>query len=265
MRLRILDHGAMHCDLTWLVLQAGLTLSTRDNPYMARQWVECPTHTVLVEHDAGFLLWDTSVPPNWETHWQKSGGQELFPYDAATTDQHLENVLKGLGVSSEQITHVCLSHLHQDHAGNLGLFKDSPAQIVCSRAEWEGATSFAGNALGAHIKQDYLNIPMTTIDEDTEIVPGVTMRMMPGHTWGTSVLQVDLPQSGTMVFTSDAIYRSENFGPPATGSAIVWDQNLWLESVEKIRVLVDETDATVVFGHDADQRRQLQFAPHVYE
>ena len=48
--MHILDHGSMHCDLTWLVLQGDYTLASRSNPTLPRQWVECPTYTVLIEH-----------------------------------------------------------------------------------------------------------------------------------------------------------------------------------------------------------------------
>ena len=58
-----------------------------------------------------------------------------------------------------------------------------------------------------------------------------------------------------MIFTSDAIYMGDSYGPPATPAAIVNDLGAWYSSVEKIRGIAEKTDATVVFGHDADQLR----------
>ena len=52
--------------------------------------------------------------------------------------------------------------------------------------------------------------------------------------------------------------------PPATGAAIVWDNLQWLESVEKLRRIAGETDATVIFGHDPLQREQLKLSPTGY-
>jgi glyoxylase-like metal-dependent hydrolase (beta-lactamase superfamily II) len=86
----------------------------------------------------------------------------------------------------------------------------------------------------------------------------------PGHTWGTLSLQVDLPESGTTIFTSDAVYMGESWGPPAIGAAIVWDSVRWLESVEKLRNIAQATDATVIFGHDEEQAASLPFAPDGY-
>lgn len=86
----------------------------------------------------------------------------------------------------------------------------------------------------------------------------------PGHTWGTMSLQLDLENDGTKIFTSDAVYLQESWGPPAVGAAIVWDNVRWLESVEKLRGIADRTGAEVIFGHDAEQRKSLRLAPDGY-
>ena len=74
-------------------------------------------------------------------------------------------------------------------------------------------------------------------------------------------MQVDLPDTGTMIFTSDAVYMGESYGPPTTPAAIVNDMGQFYASVEKIRGIAEKTDATVVFGHEADQLRGLRLAP----
>ena len=74
-------------------------------------------------------------------------------------------------------------------------------------------------------------------------------------------MQVDLADSGTMIFTSDAIYMGDSYGPPATPAAIVNDLGAWYSSVGKICGIAEKTDATVIFGHDADQLGGLCLAP----
>jgi len=59
----------------------------------------------------------------------------------------------------------------------------------------------------------------TESDGDEEFVDGVTLIQAPGHTWGTCSLKVDLPNTGSMIFTSDAVYLKAAWGPPAVGSA----------------------------------------------
>jgi glyoxylase-like metal-dependent hydrolase (beta-lactamase superfamily II) len=72
---------------------------------------------------------------------------------------------------------------------------------------------------------------------------------------------VDLADSGTMIFASDSLYRSESYGPPAIAAGIVYDTVAWFESVEKIRSIQQKTDATIVFGHDPVQFTELKLGP----
>ncbi|MEH3078258.1 MAG: hypothetical protein PGN11_16615, partial [Quadrisphaera sp.] len=114
---------------------------------------------------------------------------------------------------------------------------------------------------GAHIVSDYQGLPIETVSGDVEILPGISVIETPGHTWGTMSLKVDLPQEGTKIFTSDAVYLRDSWGPPAVGAAIVWNNLAWLESVEKLRKIAEETGAEVIFGHDGEQAAQLRYAP----
>jgi N-acyl homoserine lactone hydrolase len=248
----------MHCDLSWLVLKGGLTLATRTQQVHPHHWVESPTHTVLIEHPDARILWDTSCPVDWETRWAVSGNQEYFPYDDVKEDQFLVNSLDGIGLSLDAVDIVVQSHLHADHVGNLRLLTEAGAKAYCTADEIDGALDFDGPFHGAHLKSDYEGIDFERLVGDVEIVPGVRILQAPGHTWGTCVLRVDLPKSGTMIFTSDAVYRSENWGPPSVGSAIVWDNRAYESSLERIRKVAVKTDATVVFGHDADQMNEIR-------
>jgi glyoxylase-like metal-dependent hydrolase (beta-lactamase superfamily II) len=67
-----------------------------------------------------------------------------------------------------------------------------------------------------------------------------------------------------MIFTSDAIYMGDSYGPPATPAAIVNDLGAWYASVEKIRVLAEKTNSQVIFGHDADQLWSMRRSPDGY-
>ncbi len=99
---------------------------------------------------------------------------------------------------------------------------------------------------------------------DTEFLPGVTLIEAPGHTPGTMALRVDLADEGTMLFTSDAIYMGDSYGPPATPAAIVNDLSQWYASVEKLRGVAQQADANVIFGHDAEQLWSLRRSPDGY-
>ena len=63
----ILPCGAMTADLTWLLLAPGRAIRNRQNKHLPAEWVDVPTHCVLVDTPDGKLLWDTSCPRDWET------------------------------------------------------------------------------------------------------------------------------------------------------------------------------------------------------
>jgi N-acyl homoserine lactone hydrolase len=264
MKLHVLGCGAMSCDLTWLLLAPGRSIVSRTQRDRPAEWVACPSHAVVIEHPEGRLLWDTSCPRDWEQRWAPTGLQEYFPYDQVSEEEYFDSRLHQLGLELSDIDVVVLSHLHFDHAGNVGAFAGTSARIVCHEAERDGAFGFEGPFQGAHLKADYEGINFQVVKGDTELLPGVRLLETPGHTWGTMSLQVDLPHTGTMIFTSDAIYRRESYGPPPVGAAIVWDNQAWLRSVEKIRSIAERTNATVIFGHDEDQYRSLRMAPEAY-
>ncbi len=260
-RLHILDCGAMSCDLTWLLLKPGRTIRPRTQKDRPVEWYPCTTHAVLVETPEGTMLWDTSCPRDWETRWVPTGLQEFFPYDQVTDEQYLDARLGQLGVKPEDLSHVVLSHLHFDHAGNARMFAGTGATLVCSQAEKDFAFGYPGEFNGAHLKADYEGLEFQTVSGDTEFLPGVSFIQAPGHTPGTMAMQVTLAETGTMIFTSDAVYLGDSYGPPTTPAAIVNDLAAFYESVAKIRGIAERTDATVVFGHDAVQLRSMRLAP----
>ncbi|MBM7278014.1 N-acyl homoserine lactonase family protein [Gordonia rubripertincta] len=257
-KLSILPTGTMHSDLNWLLIDPS-RMATSDNRDRQRDWVAVPTHVVYIEHpDGKKLLWDTGIPRDWEPRWGPTGFDKFFPCDDVVEDQWMDSRLDQLDLQPGDIDYVLLSHLHMDHAANAQLWAGTGTTLIVDEREKQGAFSFDGYNKGAHIKSDYDGLEFTTIGEDTELLPGITLLRTPGHTWGTLSLQVDLADSGTMIFTSDSLYRSESYGPPAIAAGIVYDTVAWFDSVERIRTIAEKTDATVIFGHDAEQITTLK-------
>ncbi|WP_432826106.1 N-acyl homoserine lactonase family protein [Dactylosporangium sp. CA-092794] len=264
-RLSIISCGSLHADRTSLLLKKGVTIRSRhDHEHFPSPWGAFATYCVLVETEAGSLIWDTGCPRDWEQRWGPSGLNDYYPYDDVTEEQYLDSQLRRMGVEPGSVDIVALSHLHFDHIGNTRMFQDAGSRVVCSRDEIEFANSFIGPFLGGHVKAEYEGLDLEPLVGDVEILPGVTLLQMPGHTPGSMSLQVDLPDSGTMVFTSDAVYLGESFGPPAVPPAIVSDLRGWYASVEKLRAIQRQRDALIVFGHDAEQIASLRLAPDHY-
>lgn len=265
MKLHVLSTGVMECDHTWLLLQGGTTIVDRHSKSSPAAWGECPTHAVLIEHPEGRVLWDTGVPRDWETRWAPTGFQDFFPVQEEITGPgYLDSALAELDLEPGDIDILVLSHLHFDHAANVKMFDNGKTRIIAGSDEIAGVKSILGVSQGAHLVSDFDGLNIEGVSGDAEILPGITALATPGHTWGTMSLQVDLPVEGTKIFTSDAVYLGASWGPPAVPAAIVWDNLKWLESVEKLRGIAERTNAEVIFGHDAEQRKQLKLAPSGY-
>lgn len=262
MRVHILDCGAMGTDSEQLI-GSGKYRGSRHDHNPPATWLSAAVHAVLIEHPEGTLLWDTTVSRNWETEWAGTGLDDVIPYDQVEEHQYLDSRLRALGYETGDIDQVVLSHLHMDHAGNAKFFDNGHTALYVNETELTEAKAIPGFFAGGHIKADFETLPFQTFSGDTEILPGVTLLEVPGHSWGTTAMQVDLPNDGTIIFTSDAIYLEETIEQRHWGS-VVWDNRAWYRSVDKLLAIAEKTDAQLVFGHDAAQMGALRTSEHGY-
>ncbi len=264
MKVYFQHHGYLHCDMRWLLNAYGY--ATRSNPEPPTPWYDSPSITAVIDHPDGRILFDTSCPRDWRRRWDEAGITESFNYDATHDHEFLDARLHQLGLEPSDFTQVVLSHLHYDHAGNLRLFDGSGAKLLAHHAEIEGALGIAGTFDGAHIKEDYVDgFTIEPIDGEVELAEGVKVLELPGHTWGTIGLLLEL-KSGPMILTSDAIYMKASYGPPPIGSPFNWSSLDWLRSVEKVRQLAEKRNATLIFGHDKELvDHGLRLSPDFYE
>jgi glyoxylase-like metal-dependent hydrolase (beta-lactamase superfamily II) len=244
-----------------MLLSADKVFNTRSQKDRPAPWYTCPAHAVLIQHPDATLLWDTGVSRDWEREWVPAGMQEYFPYDQVDEDQYFDKRLEQIGIAPADVDILVLSHLHTDHAGNARLFANSKTRILAHQAEIDWAMGFEGPAMGGYIKADYEHLDLEGVRGDVEILPGVTLLETPGHTPGNMSLRVDLPNDGTLIFATDAVYMRESYGPPPVQPAIVADNREYARSMEKIRNLAQDTSATVIFGHDDEQIHKLKLAP----
>jgi glyoxylase-like metal-dependent hydrolase (beta-lactamase superfamily II) len=140
---------------------------------------------------------------------------------AVSDEVTLEGSLRAAGVEPAEVTHVVLTHLHFDHCGG-ATRRDETGCIVptfpnarhwVQRGEWEAAmhpTPATENAYGledlAPLEEAGL---LELIDGGAQIVPGVRVEVIAGHTRSHQVVRVD---SGghTLVFAGDLVPTSHH-------------------------------------------------------
>lgn len=231
--------------------------------------VEVPQICFLIEtEDNGYLLFDCGP------HHDAMNGRwnppiiEAWPL-TQSEPQRFINQLALTGVKPEEIKTVVISHLHQDHFGNIELFKH--ADVYVPKDDFVYAQTLVHSnpdrcAHEGYVKKDLemvLDKPYHLVDSDFTLFPGIDIISLPGHTHGLLGMVVH-SDNNTYIMPSDSIYSAEIFGPPARPSGTLWNEDLFLQSIEKVRALQQEYNAMIFFSHSDKQFATLKTAPEYY-
>ena len=257
MKVYILDTGWLESERSALVTGAkpGVT--------------KLPVLAVLIDHPQGNILFDTGCHPQAMAGYWPEHLKTTFPFYKEES-MSLPAQLALCHTRPEEIKTVVLSHMHLDHAGNLALFPN--ADIYVHKADFiYGLTCVHQSSRvedhGAYIKAD-LEAPVKRyhlVEEDFVLAYGVDIITLPGHTPGVLGMVLHLEQDGTLILPQDAVYTKDNYGPPAKGSGIMYDEAAYFDSIEKVRALAKRYQARVIFAHDKDDFQTLRHAPCFYQ
>ena len=266
MKVYVINNGWLECDANAMV--AGSTQATLQNKEVMHKWIKIPVYAVLIDHPDGKILYDLGCHPDAMRGYWPPGLVSVFPY-FNNEENDFEKQLALTGTKPEDIKTVVLSHMHLDHAGNLHLFKH--ANVYVHRKDFAYGQTLAHISPepanhGAYIKGD-MEVPaqFTLVDEDFELVKGVEVVTLPGHTPGLLGIVVHLEKEGTLIFPQDAVYTRVNYGPPARPSGLMYDTVAFFESIEKVRKLEKKYNAKVMFSHDMEFFKTMKLAPKFYE
>lgn len=266
MKLYILNTGYLETDKNNIV--GGATVGTRSKPIVENQWIKLPVMTFLIDTGSGYILYDTGSNPEAMNGYWPIGLQEIYPL-YQTKEERLENQLALCGVKPEDIKTVVISHMHLDHAGNLHLFKHADVYVPAEdfrQAQAQVHLNPDPATHGGYVKAD-LDVEIKQyhlVDQDFELMPGVEVITLPGHTPGLLGLVVHL-DGGTIIIPQDCVYSAENYGPPAKVSGLLYDTLSFFKSIEKVRALEKKYNAKVIYAHDYEFFKTLDLAPKFYK
>ena len=157
-----------------------------------------------------------------------------------------ETLLAPYGVKPEEITKIFLTHLHYDHAWNLGYYPN--AVIYCQKSEMQAAITplmmqnERERAYSFHPKvyeHSWIKyrLRFELFDGEGEVFPGISVIYTRGHSLGSQTVIVDTNDGqyaivGDYAPNLDSIYK----GLP-TGVNI--DVALWCHDYPKVKKLLD--------------------------
>lgn len=208
---------------------------------------------LLIRTPDEVVLVDTGMGTRWT---EKE--RDIYALD---NEPGLVHRLGELGVTPDQVTKVILTHLHFDHGGGNTVEQDGVtvaafprARYVVQKGELEWAMKPTLRDRASYVLHTFEALAdagrFDLVEGNREIVPGVSVRRMPGH---TPNLQGILVEGGgqTVVFPSDLMPTSRHLPPP-------WVMGYDLEPLvtlqNKLELVAEvvEKDWIVVFEHDPD-------------
>ncbi|MFJ9454239.1 N-acyl homoserine lactonase family protein [Kitasatospora sp. NPDC101447] len=203
-----------------------------------------------IRDDRHFLLVDTGFPEEMALR----RGRTLFrcPVDALTD----------LGVTAEQVSDVVITHMHYDHAGNLDRFPTARIHLQEEELRFCAGPAMRHRAVRRPFEPVNVQTAVQGLFEErlvlhrgeAEILPGVTVHPVPGHTPGTQVVRVHTAR-GWVVLASDATHLWANIR--LRSPFPILDQlTPMLEGYDVIESLADGPDH-VIPGHDPRVARRF--------
>ena len=198
--------------------------------------------------------------------WALTNGAETVVVDLGFTEavgtrrgrQFLRDPGKGLaeiGVEAASVKHVILSHFHYDHVGNYALFPNATFYVQDSEMAFYTGRHAALPAFRHSVEVDdvcaliRLNYDrrMQFVDGSREIVPGIAVHHVGGHTAGMQIVTVAHAR-GQAVVASDASHYYRNFEEGIPFNTLQ-DLPRMYSAFAKIRELASSEDL-VLPGHD---------------
>lgn len=254
-----LDFGKMTCDLNLLSEAQIVGVKGDPNPDIER--VDIPVYGLIIDHPDATILWDTgSHPDAGDGHWPEETYAAFEHYNAA--EHCLENELERAGYGFDDIDIVFMTHLHADHTGGLRHFDgtDVPVLVHESELKWAYYSAVSDEGGLGYILDDFhrdLNWEVVHQSEETHF-DDITFLHLPGHTPGQmgTVVTID---GEVEIFASDQFNWRENFEdeiPPGPG--LVWSQQHWFESLQKLKEMQRKLGANVYAGHGPDDWKTIQ-------
>jgi len=211
----------------------------------------------LIRHGEQYLLWDTGLPSALKgqpvTQW-------VFTLSVTKT---IKEQLAEIGVDPSKITHVGISHYHDDHIGQAAEFPN--AQLVIGTLDAEAITSGQMEETRAQLAHWLAegatgDVRRRRADLDLFEDGSVVIKSMPGHTPGHASLLVRLPKTGNVLLTADLYHFEEqiaNRGVPQFNT----NRADTLASFERFNATAKALNAKVVIQHDPRHISRLPAFP----
>ena len=212
----------------------------------------------LIQHPDGNLLWDAGLSEDLI-------GKEPFttPEGAFTVSRKtgIEEQLKSIGLSTNDVKYIALSHTHFDHSGSASKLPN--AIWIVQENEYNFVTSEEQKKQSPDNFNAIKNLKaLKKINGNYDVFGDgrVVIVSTPGHTPGHQSLFVDLEQEGPLMLTGD-MYHMEESRENSRVPIFNHDVDQTLASMEVFETFAKDKGARVIIQHSTKDYNSLNPAP----
>ncbi|HYU64322.1 MAG TPA: MBL fold metallo-hydrolase [Verrucomicrobiae bacterium] len=253
LHLLVTDHWKADGGLMFGVVPR--VLWEKRKPPDADNMIDCACVCLIARHKGRVIICETGI------------GNKLSEKRAQQVKlrepEGMLHALKRLGIQPDEVDVVVTTHLHWDHAGGLTRRNElgeveltfKKARHFIQRSEWDFALQPDVRSRPSYITDDFTPLAdgnglVEFLDGDAEVLPGVQIRHVGGHTPGSQVL---ILRSGEMAcaVTGDLVCQTPHLRVPWNMAADIEP----LRVFEQKARLLDEAEKhrwLLVLSHEPD-------------
>jgi len=206
------------------------------------------------------ILIDTGFPEKYAQDINKASLEDNLGEFGEILELTYENQpaaqLAKLGLTKSDIDYLIITHTHIDHVGNIDGFPGVPIIMGKEERELERPIYWRGKK-----PLEWPNAEYLLIDSDYEFGTNFKILHVPGHTPGELSILLTLPNTGSILLTSDAISRESEVSEGCTDAT---NPAQAIASANRILDLARTDNAFVIYGHGPEQWKELKKAPEIY-
>lgn len=199
------------------------------------------TNSLLLESGGRLVVVEVGIGDKMSAKEHQMYAQEMTP---AGGPRCIHHALEEVGCRAEDISAVITTHLHFDHAGGLTrrgtgerpVLTFPKATLHTQEQEW--ADALAGRStmnktyLPNHLTEEVRERTLPASGE-REVLPGITVIPVPGHTWGQQVVRIETSR-GPVVFCNDVMPTALHCRPTTN---LAYDVEPYTSMIERRKLL----------------------------
>lgn len=188
-----LDGGVTYLDGGAMFGVVPKPLWSKKYPVNERNQIELRTDPILVQKEGINLLIDSGIGSGRLTDKQKRNF-------GVCAESNVIASLNEMGLKSEDIHYVLMTHLHFDHVSGLTKIENDElvsvfpnAKIITSSIEWNEMRAPNIRSANTYWKENWQAIEgqVVPFEEKAEVVPGIQMIHTGGHSDGHSIIKIE--------------------------------------------------------------------------